>query len=256
MEKFYGQIKIIREVTFMIDSIKNGENMNILFLAPSGHGKTMLATILLHELGGSHNSHIGIPPNFSFNRDVRFNMLDEVHEHRYPERLYKYMDEDMYTILLATNEGGQLKEPLVNRCIQLMFEPYDQSDLITIAKDALGGNAMGDSVINKVIEYSGGNPRELKILIRRLKIVSKKKKIRTLNDLDTILDTVLNIDTRGLNVTARKYLDFLSSVGGRASLSLISFGTGLDQAALRRDVEPILIQRGLIRISSKGRSVV
>ncbi len=256
MNKFHGQHKIVLELTYMISAIKRGQNLNILLLAQSGHGKTMLGEILLYELGGSSNSSIGGPPNFIFDNGKRFNFLDEVHELPQPEILYKLMDCGEYTIILATNESGQLKEPMINRCVPLIFEQYSTDELISMAEDTLGRGEMDGNVLNKIVECSGGNPRELKILLRRLQIIAKREKINTLDKLNHVLENILNIDTRGLNTNSRRYLDFIESVGGQASLSLISFGTGLDQITIKRDIEPTLLQRGLIRITSKGRCLV
>ena len=63
----------------------------------------------------------------------------------------------------------------------------------------------------------------------------------------------LGIDTDGLTPEDRKYFQVLRERGGPVSLGNMSRMCGLDSAALRRDVEPWLIQKGWVGVASCGR---
>jgi Holliday junction resolvasome RuvABC ATP-dependent DNA helicase subunit len=67
----------------------------------------------------------------------------------------------------------------------------------------------------------------------------------------TLLRNVLQIED-GLNPLHRRYLEYLTKVR-RASLDSIIFATRIDRKTILREVEPVLISRNLIMITSKGR---
>jgi Holliday junction resolvasome RuvABC ATP-dependent DNA helicase subunit len=248
---FYGQEKIKKELVPLLAEIKNGKNYNILLVAPSGHGKTTLAYRIL-SLFSTKDFEVSEPPDFSFDRGIRIHFLDEVHELVNPESLYKIMDSKRYVVILATNETGLLKEPLVNRCIPLIFEPYDFFDMKKIIYSQLP--TLRDEFATELVRISKFNPRVATILCQRLEYIFDIN--GTPQDIDgfkSVLTNILNISEEGFNPLERKYVEFLRTSGGRASLDLIVNATRIDRNTVLRDVEPALVLAGVISIGYGGR---
>jgi len=59
-----------------------------------------------------------------------------------------------------------------------------------------------------------------------------------------------------LDTLCRKYLEVLEDVGGTASIFLLKSILHIDDNTLKREIEPVLLKKGLIKITSKGRSLV
>jgi Holliday junction resolvasome RuvABC ATP-dependent DNA helicase subunit len=248
---FYGQEKIKKELVPLLAEIKSGKNYNVLLVAPSGYGKTTLAYRIL-SLFSTKDFEVSEPPNFSFNRGVRIHFLDEVHELTNPEYLYKMMDSKRYVVILATNETGLLKEPLVNRCIPLIFEPYDGYDMKKIIYSLLP--SLRDEFVNELVRISKFNPRIATILCQRLEyIFNVNGSPQDIVGFKRVLTDILNISEEGFNPLERKYIEFLRTSGGRASLDLIVNATRIDKNTVLRDVEPALVMAGIISIGYGGR---
>jgi len=56
----------------------------------------------------------------------------------------------------------------------------------------------------------------------------------------------------GLTIECNIYLEFIKKVK-RASLDLISSATRLDKSLIKNVIEPILIEKGLVIITGRGR---
>ena len=258
MKSFYGQEKILREVESLVESINEDNDYNILFIAPSGYGKTTLVMKILKRLDAIIDNRVEIcyPPNFRVHQKKRFHFFDEVHELTSPETFYPFMDRGDRTFFLATNESGLLKEPLYNRCIPLVFEPYNSTDMFHMCSDLLFRYSLEDKLCQTIVERTNLNPRVLKVTCTRLGYIFSNHGIpKTEADLNEILTNILNIDSSGLNAQERRYMEFLSNVGGHASLSHLVYGTRIDRSTILRDIEPGLLYSGKIRITPKGREI-
>jgi Holliday junction resolvasome RuvABC ATP-dependent DNA helicase subunit len=216
-------------------------------------GKTTLAYSILVALG-SINSHISHPDNgFYFDTSKRFHFLDEAHMIPSPESFYGYMDSGKYTIIIATNEPGDLKEPMYNRCIPLVFEPYTDQELFLIGKGQLHQYPSVPDEVVWCLVRKFKVPRVLKQTIERLKSIFPSFIPRNEEELNSILEEILNIDRDGLNPYERLYMRTLKDLGGQASLNLLVNATRMGKNTILRDIEPSLIYRKFIRLSSKGR---
>jgi Holliday junction resolvasome RuvABC ATP-dependent DNA helicase subunit len=156
-----------------------------------------------------------------------------------------------YTFIFLTNESGILKEPLLNRCIQFIFENYTEQELKYMIESFLPGK-VSPEIINSIYRRSKGNPRIANMICKRLSYMAVTY---STEEIENLLDDVISIDSNGLNYQDLKYLEFLEKVGGRAGLDLISNATHLDKNTILREIEPGLIYLGKIRISSRGREL-
>jgi len=253
--EFIGQGAILNELNYLLTAIDNGENFNVLFRAPSGYGKTTLGLICLKRLG-LDTSFYYIPEDGKLNYfypNRRFHFLDEIHTLVNPETIYPTLDDGNYTFFLATNESGNLKEPLVNRCIELIFAPYTEEERLQILKTYLQ-HELSDEFLQEILNRTT-TPRNIRNTCRRLDYIINSVGVpNSFEELNNILEGVMQIRTGGLTNLDRIYLNFLEEVG-RASLQTLIYGTGLDKNTILRDIEPRLLYTKVIKITSKGREL-
>jgi Holliday junction resolvasome RuvABC ATP-dependent DNA helicase subunit len=169
------------------------------------------------------------------------------------------MDSGQYVIMIATNEVGLLKDPLVNRCTYVYtFEPYTTEELREMAENLFnerGRDNVNPEFFDSLVTWSGGVPRILRNLVNRFDVVFKTFTPTTTEELVELAEGVLNLDERGFDAQDRRYIRVLEDYG-RCSLSLISAATGLTKETIQKYIEPKLIGMRVIRISSRGRELV
>jgi Holliday junction resolvasome RuvABC ATP-dependent DNA helicase subunit len=241
----------------MANAARTGTNFNILLRAPSGYGKTtvgLLASSLF--IGNNYRNAEYIVPNAEGHVKIlterRLHFIDEVHLLKDPELLYPVMDSGRYIFILATNADGNLVEPLVNRCIHLIFMDYSDEELIEIIRANYPGVSM--LVATEIVSNSHGNPRVAKVLANRLSIIIGKGILEDVENVRLIIRTVLQIQG-GLDIMQRRYLQHLQIVE-RSSLESIAHALHVDKSTILRDIEPALIYKHLIKISSRGRELI
>ena len=259
---FYGQSKIVEELLGFVERIKKGENYNFLLNAGSGQGKTLLAKTICELIDPNifHTRIYSFPlkAKFSFNTRYRLNILDEVHRTTEPEELYPYMDSGKYVFILLSNLKGKVVEPLRNRCISYTFEEYSESEIQGIVKETIESKGMilPDSFYLQIAIESNLNPRVAKtdLSARLVNLFGLHGIPKNIDELKLVLKDRLGV-INGLNEECREYLRFL---GSREYSSLDTISAYLQQPSdyVKYDIEPILIRRGLIEITSKGRTLV
>lgn len=230
--------------------------MNFLLRGPSGWGKTHLSLLICNYLSpGSFDYCLG--NELVFHDEVRVHFIDEVHLLEHPEVLYPKMDSGRYVIVVATNDVAVLPEALVNRCTEFVFQKYRPEELREITQDALK-KKLPDELLDYLIESCGYNPRIILGLSNRLNIILSRRtdalKSLSLEEFKEFLLVNFGIKD-GLDTMSSRYIEALASVGGTASLQTIALLTHIDQNTLKMYVEPILLYKQLLTISSKGRKL-
>jgi Holliday junction resolvasome RuvABC ATP-dependent DNA helicase subunit len=247
---FTGQTRIRNEITYLLRAAEEGTNFNILFRAPSGYGKTTLAKFTAGFVGGGINYSVATKEDVLIVTERRVQILDEIHVLESPEFLYPQMESKNWFFILCTNESGNLKEPLQNRCIQFIFDPYTPEELERMISHYLKEN-LNRNLFPILVNLSRGNPRILARLCERLNYILRFSNIPgTESELIQVL-SVMGYNN-GLNRNEEIYLNVLEK-GGRMSLTLLQNLTRLDRNTIINEVEPALIELGKIRITSKGR---
>jgi len=251
---FIGQNKLCTELDILLPLLRDrSTNVNILFRAPSGYGKTTLAFIMANYID-KYGYYYYLPDStgiVSIHEDKRVHIVDEIHTCKNQEMLYPLMDSNEFIFIFTTNETGELKEPLQNRCTNYIFEPYNDNELRRIIDAVLKDKPTSFDYYRYFIDYTR-TPRVLVKLCQRLSILFSNYGVPTNeHDFTNIFEGILNI-RNGLDSEQARYMQFLSSVPS-ASLDLISNAIRIDKATIMRDIEPGLIYKRLITISSRGR---
>jgi Holliday junction resolvasome RuvABC ATP-dependent DNA helicase subunit len=251
--KFTGQRVIMEQLSTVLPSLyyNTEEGANILLSAPSGWGKTRMGLLICNYLSpkGNFQYTIASEEGTPFAETIRIHLIDEVHQIKNPESLYGYMDKGTYVIILSTNDTGNIKEPLLNRCIPLIFAEYSIKELRKIARDAYT-YPVSDDFIDEIIKAGYRNPRIILSLCYRLSIYTKQRGVPE-NIIDLLRD-FFGIED-GLDAAARRYLETLRLLGGKASLSLLAAMTHISKSMLESQIEPVLLYNKKILITSKGR---
>jgi Holliday junction resolvasome RuvABC ATP-dependent DNA helicase subunit len=260
---FVGQGRITKLLEIMVPELQAGRNINLLFKAQSGYGKTTLAYTLAWKINNkTWNNYQYILPNDEGKIEIDYSkrvlILDEVHTFKYPETLYPLMDSKKYIMILCTNESGNLKEPLMNRCIPIIFEKYTFWEINFLIKDLFKKNYnldLPEEVANEITRNSNLNPRVAKMgLCEPLSFIFKNQGIpKSREETKEIIRVQLDI-IDGLNLNHRNYLELLKSVE-TASISTICAYLNLDRSTVMNYIEPALIERKFIRITSRGRTL-
>ena len=253
-----GQDGLKPELAILMETIKEGTNLNILIRGSSGYGKTYLAKVIYNYVGENLTCMYLGEHIYGFNSKCRIQVIDEAHEIKEPERLYPYMDSSDYTFIIMTNEFDDLKEPLTNRCIVFNLLPYSNREIATIIYKTFRNHRqiLPNEFCLILATYSRGNPRVAKLLAKRLSLLFIRiGKPNTLEELEEILLLYFNLKSGGFTEFDKMYIDFLRN-NRVAGIDTISRILCMPKKTIQVEIEPFLIKQGLIRITSRGRVFV
>ena len=239
-----GQPKIINRVEMWIFT---ESKVNALFRGSPGSGKTLIARYYASRIGTDHYHYIMCsgksiqPPD-----DGEPVLLDEIHNLRNEEFWYDYSP-----LIGCTTEGAPISDPLKSRMVELWMAEYTLQELITIVVNATGLSPMVGFIIAL---RSRGSPRvsiqigtQIQMALRYNSIETPTSKI--VGDLCQSMGYLND----GFTVNDLSYLEVLSK--GYASASTLASTLNLPVDTIKTEIEPFLMRKGLVRITSRGREL-
>lgn len=261
-EVVVGQDNLKNELQAIAGGLKvdSHKAVCILLRGPGGCGKTFMAKEFCQVVGGKYSFQIP-SPTFSMPDsivDLRCHVVDEIHLLRKPEIIYPYIDSNRYVFVFCTTNTGVLPEPFTSRCLTYTFDNYSLNDLVDIIIRYSEGEL--DFMVTRqtamlIAERARGSPRVCKKFVERLYfMITQGRYPKTLDGINNAFN-VMGIYEGGFTVLDRKYLEFLGRVG-HASLSTISATIDVDRTTIAEIIEPFLIDKELVTISSKGRQFI
>jgi Holliday junction DNA helicase RuvB len=291
--EFLGQ-KSTKEnlAVFIAAARERRESLDHLFLTgPPGLGKTTLAQVVANELGAEFvqtsapaldkpKDLIGILTNLERN-GVFF--IDEIHRLKpiIEEMLYIAMEDykidcvigqgpgartlqlpiQPFTLVGATTKAGNVSSPLISRFgITCRFSFYEAEDMEAIVRRSAGILSIGiDADAAALLARSArGTPRVLNRLLRRMRDFAQFRG-ETLVTRQVVEDGLqrLEIDALGLEKYDREILRIVIERygGGPVGAETLAISIGESPDTLEDYYEPYLIQAGLLRRTSRGRTV-
>lgn len=228
---------------------------NVLFRGPSGYGKTTLAVECCRYLA-DNEFEVYWADSKPFRFSKRVILIDEVHRINGLEMLFPVMDSREHLMFFCTNADATLPEAFVNRTYDFMMDDYNDDELLLIIVSNYHFNAT-DAQLLEIVNAGNRNPRIIKSLCDRLEIIFRgSPELNTQQtDYRELLAQTFGI-TDGITTLARRYLEVLDRIGGTASLSMLQSILHVDSGTIKNTVEPVLASKGLIKITSRGRSLI
>lgn len=288
---YIGQTEVVEALKIAIEAAKQREEPvdHILFYGPPGLGKTTLAHIITHEMGGNLTTSsgpslekggdlIGILTHLE-DRDILF--IDEIH--RTPkiveEFLYSAMEDfavdfvfdkgmharshkyrlNRFTLVGATTRVGLLSAPLRDRFgIFRSLDFYSQANLVQIIKRSavLLKVTIDDEGATELAKRSRGTPRIVNRLLKRVRDYSQVRAdgIITKKTVEAAL-LLEGVDEKGLTDLDRRYLKTIIEFykGGPVGIEAIAATLQEETDTLVDVIEPYLLKIGLVTRTSSGR---
>ena len=285
-----GQESVKNRLSFYIEAFQKTHRMPaMLFSGQKGIGKTEFAKTFSNSLkiGGAKKEFIEI--NCSTIKDLRYFfdqiyyprirgknvslLLDEAH--CLPQdvtaafltifnteniKVYKKdfdfdgnritFDFSKLNVIFATTETNKIFPALKDRFVQVDFEPYSSEELAKIVLKNVCKIRFSKSALDNLSKTIRSNARNAMMRANEIQLYCAAKRIRSFGD-KHFKDFLNRLGILPLGLTSSEFqiLKILSEK--EASLGQISASTGISRAALQRDHEMFLLQRGLVEIDGK-----
>lgn len=257
LDEYIGQHQIRKLLTITLDAAKkeNRPLPNILLVGAFGLGKTALAKVLANEIDKKYHIIDGSSVSKNYVGPGNY-IVDEIHNIDYPtcDRLNLALDDDSVRIIGCTTSQGLLPAPFRSRFRIFELERYSEKDLQIIAKHicARRGVTATDSVLGYIAARSKSNARQITIYLSTIfdSLTTKSKTQLLLSDVKEIFE-LWGVDDEGFLERDRRYVRALPS--HPVGIRWLSAVLGMDQTTLEEEVEPYLLQKGVIDRTARGR---
>jgi Holliday junction resolvasome RuvABC ATP-dependent DNA helicase subunit len=228
-----------------------GDYHNALLRGQFGGGKTTIAKwyaksvasdIFYYEICQGQRLY---PPE-----DEEPVILDEIHRLRNVEGWYEYGG----VLVGCTTEGAPVSEPMRSRMTELWLRPYSEEELVRIIQ--LRVPKAPHLAATRIAKRCRGVPRIAVNLAREVVSIIKFYNYVPENagEYDRILDS-LGFAIGGFTANDKDYLEFLIS-HQPVSARVIAAGLNLPLDTVEQEIEPFLLRKKLVNITSRGRVYV
>lgn len=289
--EYIGQDSVKNNLHILISAAKERKAPpeHVLFYGPPGLGKTTLAHLIAHELGGALRSTSGpaiervgdlaaLLTNLSAG-DILF--IDEIHRlsRAIEEVLYPAMESGAlniiigkgpsartlelplppFTLVAATTRVADLSAPLRSRFSGGVFrlEFYSEEDIAKIIKRSarILGVKVDEGGVKEIAKRSRATPRTANYLLKRARDYAQLKRMPLSSEAVDAALGMLEIDALGLTPLDRKLLVVLIERfnGGPAGVNALAAALSEEPNTISEVHEPFLLQLGLIERTLRGR---
>lgn len=290
-DEYVGQEKVKENLKIFIEAARKRKEAldHCLFYGPPGLGKTSLAHIIAHEMGGSIKSTSGpvierpgdLAALLTNLEEKQILFIDEIHRlpHTVEEILYPAMEDYQLDILIgqgpsaktikldlphftlvgATTRAGLLTSPLRDRfgvVARLDFYSPEELEIIALRSAKLLGIEIEKKGAHEIARRSRGTPRIVNRLLKRVRDFAEVRAggIITHRVAHDAL-SMLEVDEKGFDHMDRKILMTIIEKfsGGPVGVETLSSAISEEKDTIEDVYEPFLIQCGFLQRTSRGR---
>lgn len=292
-DNIIGQEKIKRRLEFFLEGqAKSRISPHILFSAPRGSGKTLIAETYGKALINSDGNNrrcltvncstiknlkkfinelivpavVGKEISILFDEaseipdDVTMALLTILNPNQNNRNSFLYDDFSIdfdfrnVTFLFATTEPHKIKPPLIDRLERVDLEPYSTDNLSTIVQKNIS-EPIGTDVLLQISKVLRGNARKATQMANHIRsYLSSKNKNCFDNDDWKELCLRMGINPLGLSPMEIRVLQCLSE-RSETTLTNLSAKTQMTRQSLQKDIEMYLQKVNLIEITPTGRKL-
>lgn len=271
-DSYVGQEKLKKRLQVSIDgALERYSSLDhVLLHGPPGCGKTSIASLIAQEMVQEFHSYVmpvkvkSLQKIFMENSGIIF--LDEIHRlsKKDQEFLLPVLEDHEiqfdngkkvkimhgFTVVGATTELEKIIKPLRDRFIHRpKFEEYSDEEMASIVRrmsDRIGLDISSEHCL-ALGRASAGVPRQARTIVFTARDLGS-------SDPNAVLKTC-GITPDGLTEDHLDYLSALDKMGQVAGVDVLSNYTGLPKDVIL-DLERLLVRKGLIEYSPKGRQLM
>jgi Holliday junction resolvasome RuvABC ATP-dependent DNA helicase subunit len=286
-----GQEKTKTKLNFLLEGFKETSIMpHLLFVAPRGCGKTLIAQETANLMGRKNNAIINCSTiknvKSFFNqvmlpyvvskditlifdeaselpRDVTMALLtilnpntNNWNEFTFEDGTYRFRF-DQNSFIFCTTEAQKLFHALLDRLYRVDMQDYSYVELGNIISNNLKtkNQSIDDSVIGEVSSVCRGNARQAQAMANQISsYLSSKKSNKLTSDGWMDIKSRLSIYPLGLSEIELNVIKILKE-HGEVRLTNLSAKTNLTKDMLQKNVELYLMRNSLIEIRPTGRAL-
>lgn len=292
-DKIIGQEKVKKRLNFFIEAQNSSLlSPHILFVAPRGCGKTLLAQTYASNLINSENKKrklitincsslvrlkqfvndvllpyvVGKEVTILFDeaseipRDITMALLTILNPNKENKNSFSYADLNMdfdfkkVTFLFATTEAHKIFHALMDRLERIDLEEYSPTNLATIVKNNVTSN-IADQVIDEVSKVLRGNARKATQMANHINLYLSASNAKSFDIKDwNDFSVKMGILPLGLSPLELKVLQTLGEKS-ETTLTNLSAKTHMTRQSLQRDLESHLQRLNLIEVTPTGRKL-
>jgi Holliday junction resolvasome RuvABC ATP-dependent DNA helicase subunit len=155
------------------------------------------------------------------------------------------------TLLAATTDAGLLPKPFLLRFDAYALAPYTRSEVAEILRRS--GCAGDQAFLESLAACARLNPRQAKLRADEFMRYHRVRQTPLTEEGLDFMRRIWQVDARGLARRDYRYLEILRE--RTLGLQAIAHQLSLEPSEVARDIEPYLLQLGLIEITAKGREL-
>lgn len=287
LDEVQGQEKVKKQLRISINAskINNSTYPHSLFSGSKGIGKTTIAECMANELnvpievcnGANLRNVRSLLPYLARINQGSILFCDEIHkcsplvqtylltvveQFRYTvgtQQDSMTMELPQFTFIGATTSTGLILDPLLNRFVyRYALENYSIDDLTKII--LVNSKKLNLDIPQDSAKIIAGTCRGTgRTSVNRLQWISDYMTTNGIKQISPIevekALAICGIALDGTEPDDRKYLMKLQKLGN-ASLNTLASATGIDVDTIQNNIEPFLIEKGLIKKTTKGRQLI